>query len=172
MPAVVIITAREKKLKGKEVTKNVVELDEILSQSRCHSQVDGVSKKRVLTIISECLASEYSKLNSAEIFSSLMARERLGSTGLGGGIAIPHCRVPFCSDIVGMLLTLEKAVDFDAIDGKPVDIVFVLIVPEQKTDEHIKTLAKLAELFSDEDFCLTLRNTQDSDDLYHVAITY
>ncbi|MFK7865213.1 MAG: PTS IIA-like nitrogen regulatory protein PtsN [Pseudohongiellaceae bacterium] len=149
-----------------------MELDDILSPSRCHSQIDGVSKKRILTLISERLASEYSKLDAGEIFSALMARERLGSTGLGGGIAIPHCRVPLCSEIVGMLITLERPVDFDAIDGKPVDIVFVLIVPEQKTDEHIKTLAKLAELFSDEDFCFTLRNTQDAEDLYHVAITY
>jgi PTS system nitrogen regulatory IIA component len=101
-----------------------------------------------------------------------MAREQLGSTGIGAGIAIPHCRVPLCSDIVGMLITLKEPINFDSIDDNPVDIIFVLIVPEQKTDEHIETLAGLARLFSDEDFCYTLRNTQDSEDLYNIAITY
>lgn len=149
-----------------------MELDNILSQTRCHCQIVGISKKRILKTISEHLADESEKLDASEIFNSLMARERLGSTGLGGGIAIPHCRVPFCSDIVGMLITLEEAIDFDSIDNKPVDIIFVLIVPEQKTDEHIKTLAELARLFSDEDFCYTLRHTQDSEDLYNIAITY
>lgn len=155
-----------------EVRDKAVELEDILSQSRCHSQIDGVSKKRILTFISERLASEYSKLDAGDIFASLMAREQLGSTGLGGGIAIPHCRVPLCSEIVGMLITLKQPIDFDSLDDKPVDIVFVLIVPEQKTDEHIETLAKLAELFSDEDFGFTLRNTADSEDLYNIAITY
>lgn len=149
-----------------------MQLEDILSQARCHCRIDGVSKKRILTIISEKLAGESGKLNAEEIFSSLMSREQLGSTGLGGGIAIPHCRVPLCSEIMGMLITLQEPVDFDAIDGEPVDIVFVLIVPEQKNDEHIETLAGLARLFSDEDFCFTLRQTQDSEDLYNIAITY
>lgn len=149
-----------------------MELEDILSESRCHSQIDGVSKKRILTFISERLANEYSKLDAGEIFTSLMAREKLGSTGLGEGIAIPHCRVPFCSEIVGMLITLNQPIDFDSIDGRPVDIVFVLIVPEKKTDEHIETLGKIAELFSDKDFGFTLRNTVDSEDLYNIAITY
>ncbi len=71
-----------------------------------------------------------------------------------------------------MLITLEEAIDFDAIDGKPVDILFVLVVPEEETDEHVKTLASLAELFSDEDFCFTLRQTADAEDMYNIAITY
>ena len=71
-----------------------------------------------------------------------------------------------------MLITLDEPIDYDAIDGKPVDILFALIVPEEETDEHVKTLANLAELFNDEDFCFTLRQTQDDEDLYHIAITY
>jgi len=76
-----------------------------------------------------------------------------------------------CKDIVGMLVTLEEPIDFDAVDGKPVDILFVLIVPEEETDEHVRTLAGLAELFSDPDSCYTLRQTVDSKELYNVAIT-
>jgi len=149
-----------------------MELDNILSQARCHCRMEGSSKKRILKMISEQLAATNKKLDTGEIFDSLMARERLGSTGIGAGIAIPHCRVPLCSNIVGMLITLKEPIDFDSIDNSPVDIIFVLIVPEQKTNEHIETLAGLAKLFSDEDFCYTLRNTQDSEDLYNIAITY
>ncbi|MFT4885864.1 MAG: PTS system nitrogen regulatory IIA component [Pseudohongiellaceae bacterium] len=149
-----------------------MELDNILSQTRCRCRMEGSSKKRILKTISEHLADTNKNLDAGEVFDSLMARERLGSTGIGAGIAIPHCRVPLCSDIVGMLITLKEPIDFDSIDDSPVDIIFVLIVPEQKTDEHIETLAGLARLFSDEDFCYTLRNTQDSEDLYNIAITY
>jgi PTS system nitrogen regulatory IIA component len=80
--------------------------------------------------------------------------------------------VSSCREIVGSLITLDNPIDFDSIDGKPVDILFVLIVSEQKTDEHVKALARLAELFNDEDFCYTLRHTHDGDDLYNVAVTY
>lgn len=149
-----------------------MELEEILTPERCHCRISGVSKKRVLTIISELLAEQSSNLEATSIFNALMAREQLGSTGLGGGIAIPHCRVPLCREIVGMLITLEEPIDFDAVDHKPVDILFVLIVPEEETEEHVKTLAAIAELFSDPDFCFTLRQTLDNEDLYNIAITY
>lgn len=149
-----------------------MQVEEILTPERCHSRIAGVSKKRLLTIISELLAENNQSLNANTVFNALMAREQLGSTGLGNGIAIPHCRAPRCPGIVGMLITLEEPVDFDALDGKPVDILFVLIVPEEETDEHVRTLASLAELLNDEDFCYTLRQTQDSEDLYHIAITH
>lgn len=149
-----------------------MQVEDILTQERCHSRVAGVSKKRVLTIISEYLAQECGPLTSDSVFAALMAREQLGSTGLGNGIAIPHCRVSKCPGIIGMLITLDEPIDFDAIDGKPVDVLFALIVPDEETDEHVKTLAHLAELFSDPDFCYTLRQTQDDEDLYHIAIMY
>ena len=149
-----------------------MQLEEILTPERCHSKIEGVSKKRVLTKVSAFIAENMGTIEPDEIFNALMAREQLGSTGLGNGIAIPHCRVPMCEDIIGTLVTLSEPVDFDAIDGKPVDILFVLIVPEQQHDEHIKTLAGLATLFNDEDFCYTLRHTNDSEDLYNIAITY
>ncbi len=149
-----------------------MQLEDILTLERCHSRLAGVSKKRILTIISELLAETTTSLEAGNIFNALMAREQLGSTGLGNGIAIPHCRVPMCEDIMGMLITLEEPIDFDAIDGKPVDILFVLIVPEQEMDEHVRTLAGLAELFNDDDFCFTLRQTNNSEDLYNIAIMY
>jgi PTS system nitrogen regulatory IIA component len=149
-----------------------MQLEEILTPERCYCRVSGVSKKRILTNVSELLSEQSDSLEAEKVFNALMAREQLGSTGLGNGIAIPHCRVPLCQEIIGSLITLDEPIDYDAIDGKPVDILFVLIVPEQKTDDHVKILARLAELFNQEDFCYTLRHTQDSDDLYNVVSTY
>ncbi|PCJ20982.1 MAG: PTS IIA-like nitrogen-regulatory protein PtsN [SAR86 cluster bacterium] len=149
-----------------------MQLAEILTPKRCQSNIDGVSKNRILNKISALISEDILALESDQVFNALMAREHLGSTGLGNGIAIPHCRMPECEKIVGALITLNKPIDFDAVDGKPVDLLFLLIVPEARNDEHVQTLAKLAALFSDDDFCYTLRHTNDSDDLYNIAITY
>lgn len=149
-----------------------MQLEEILTPERCYCNIDGVSKKRLLNKISELISKDIPTLEATEVFNALMARERLGTTGLGNGIAIPHCRMTGCEKIIGALVSLDKPIDFDALDGKPVDLLFVLIVPELKSDEHVQTLAGLAALFNDDDFCYTLRHTHDSEDLYNIAITY
>ncbi len=149
-----------------------MQLEEILIPERCFCRMEWHSKKRILTNISSLIAEQSSTLEPEEIYNGLMAREQLGSTGLGNGIAIPHCRVANCTEIIGSLITLDEPADYDAIDGKPVDLLFVLIVPEVRSDDHVKTLAGLAELLSDEDFCYTLRSTHDSEDLYNIAITF
>ena len=147
-----------------------MQLKDFLTRERCYCRIEGVSKKRLLENISELLSKQFSNLDDNEIFNAIMAREQLGSTGLGNGIAIPHCRVPHCETIIGALITLENAIDFNAIDGKKVDLIFLLIVPEEKTEDHIKTLAGLAELFKD--FCSTIRQAQDSNDLYKVTLPF
>lgn len=147
-------------------------LEDILTPDRCFCRLEGVSKKRLLTNASQLIADTVGELESDEIYHALMAREHLGSTGLGNGIAIPHCRVTGIDEIIGAMITLQEPIDFDAIDQQPVDLLFVLIVPEQENDSHVKTLAGLAEMFSDEDFCFTLRQTHDREDLYNVAIMY
>ena len=149
-----------------------MQLEDILTPQRCFCRMAWKSKKRILASISDLLAEQSSTLESGEIYNGLMAREQLGSTGLGNGIAIPHCRVAKCTEIIGSLITLDEPVDYDAIDGKPVDLLFVLIVPEVRSDDHVRTLAKVAELFSDSDFCYTLRSTLDSEDLFNIAITF
>ena len=149
-----------------------MQLEDILTPERCYCQLEGKSKKRILMNISEKLGQQFATLDESEVFNSIMAREQLGSTGLGNGIAIPHCRVPHCQGIIGALVTLKSPIDFDAIDSKPVDLLFILIVPEEKTDEHVKTLAGLAALFNDPDFCYTLRQTQGNEELYNIAITF
>ena len=149
-----------------------MQLKDFLTRDRCYCRIEGVSKKRLLENISKLLSKQFSNLDDNEIFNAIMAREQLGSTGLGNGIAVPHCRVPHCETIIGALITLENAIDFDAIDGKKVDLIFLLIVPEEKTDDHIKALGGLAELFNDPNFCSTIRQAQNSSDLYEVTLLF
>ena len=149
-----------------------MQLKDFLTRDRCYCRIEGVSKKRLLENISKLLSKQFSNLDDNDIFNAIMAREQLGSTGLGNGIAVPHCRVPHCETIIGALITLENAIDFDAIDGKKVDLIFLLIVPEEKTDDHIKALGGLAELFNDPNFCSTIRQAQNSSDLYEVTLLF
>lgn len=149
-----------------------MQLEDILVPERCYCQMNWPSKKRILSGVSELLANQAPNLEAVDIYNALMAREQLGSTGLGKGIAIPHCRVAGCKEIIGALVTLSDPVDYDSIDDKPVDLLFVLVVPEKRADEHVRTLARVAELLSDEDFCFTLRTTNDSEDMFSIAVTY
>ncbi|MBT8145520.1 MAG: PTS IIA-like nitrogen regulatory protein PtsN [Gammaproteobacteria bacterium] len=149
-----------------------MQLEEILTPARCYCNVEGVSKKRLLKRISESIEENVGYLDANTVFDALMAREQLGSTGLGNGIAIPHCKVPECKEILGCIVTLEEPIDFDSIDSKPVDLIFVLIVPDEQSDAHVQTLSQVAQLFNDESFCFILRNTHDGDDIYNVVVTY
>lgn len=128
------------------------------------------SKKRVIEYISGFLADRIDDSQSDDIYEKLIAREKLGSTGIGEGIAIPHSRLQECDDTLGALFVLDQAVDFDAIDRKPVDIVFVLLVPEEATEQHLQTLSMLAQKFNDEGFRNTLRQATSSEDLYQKVI--
>lgn len=126
----------------------------------CNSEV--ASKKRVIEVISELLAMGQADLTARPIFDSLISRERLGSTGLGHGVALPHGRFHQGRQAVGAFIKVAKAVDFDALDRQPVDLVFGLLVPDHYTDEHLRILSHLAEMFSDQPFCQQLR-ASDSD---------
>ena len=95
----------------------------------------------------------------------------MGSTGIGEGIAIPHCRLKQCDKTFGVLLQLEHPIDFDAIDQQPVDLIFALLVPEEATDEHLKTLSMLAQKLSQADYREALRNSPDSKNLFQRAIS-
>jgi nitrogen PTS system EIIA component len=98
----------------------------------------------------------------ALVFDSLFARERLGSTGLGQGVAIPHGRIKGLKDAVGAFVRLAAPVPFDAPDGKPVSLVFVLLVPEQANELHLQILSELAQMFSDRAFRTTLAEAPDA----------
>lgn len=143
-------------------------ITELLDPARIACQQSSGSKKRSLEILSRLLADALPELTEGEIFDSLINRERLGSTGLGKGVALPHGRMQGLSHPTGALLTLQEGVDFDAADQIPVDLMFALLVPEQSTDEHLQILARLAELFSDAEFCLQLRASPDGETAYRL----
>ena len=124
-------------------------ISEILSEERILCGVDTTSKKGVLEELGKLITSADPSLTYTEIFSCLIAREKLGSTGLGKGVAIPHGRLGHGNTTIGAFLQLKRAIDYDAIDQKPVDLIFALIVPKDSTDEHLQILATLAEKFSD-----------------------
>ena len=141
----------------------------LLTPGRTVCRASGVSKKRMLQTIAGIIADDQLSLDAAEVFSQLIAREKLGSTGLGQGIAIPHCRIDNCSHPLGTLVTLEDGVPFDAPDGEDVDLLFVLLVPSEAHQEHLDILAELARLFSQASFCRELRAATDSEALYQLA---
>lgn len=139
---------------------------ELLTPSSIICNLEGGSKKRTLEKISQLIAQANPDMSDAAIFNGLHGREKLGSTGIGDGIAIPHCRLAECKTAIGFLVKLETAVDFDAIDRQPVDLLFALIVPEDATSEHLQTLAAIAELFSQADVRQQLRQTDSDQTLY------
>ena len=102
------------------------------------------------------------------VFDSLFARERLGSTGLGQGVAIPHGRIKGLREAVAAFVRLSTAVPFDAPDGKPVKLLFVLLVPEQATEQHLQILSELAQMFSDPDLRERLIETKEASSLHQL----
>ncbi|MCS5561317.1 MAG: PTS IIA-like nitrogen regulatory protein PtsN [Marinobacter nauticus] len=141
-------------------------IDNILAPELTLCKVPASSKKRVLEFIAERIHFQDEILSDTQIFNNLVSRERLGSTGIGEGIAIPHCRLEGLDRVIGVLMTLEEPVDFDAIDNQPVDLVFALIVPKEATSEHLELLSQLAERFNDSTFCARLRQCEDAASLY------
>ena len=146
---------------------SILSIDCVLFKESCNS------KKRILENIASHLCDQHPTLDPGNVFSALIARERLGSTGIGNGIAIPHCRISGCSKTIGVLVTLENPIDFNAIDNEPVDIIFVLIVPKDvaakdENQDHLQTLASLAEVFSDPDRLHQIRQATNSQELYQI----
>tara|TARA_R110001592_G_scaffold363371_1_gene685690 strand:+ start:310353 stop:310811 length:459 start_codon:yes stop_codon:yes gene_type:complete len=144
-------------------------LNEILSPARTICHAPGISKKRLFETIARVISDDQPSLVYDEVLGQLIAREKLGSTGLGQGIAIPHCRVDACPEPLGTLVTLEQAIDFDAPDDKPVDLLFALLVPGEAHQQHLDILANVARLFSQGSFCQQLRAAKNSDELFTVA---
>lgn len=118
------------------------------------------SKKRVLEILSAALAEGLETVGSRALLDLLIARERLGSTGLGGGVAIPHCRVADETHSSAAILTLTKGVDFDAVDGEPVDVFVALAVPSEAEDIHLQYLKELAEILDSPEHLKALRTSR------------
>ena len=138
-----------------------MQITELINPKRIACNVEASSKKRALEAVSALLAQEDSGLTSHEVFDCLLARERLGATGIGHGIAIPHGRLKNSEGTIGAMIRLEQGVDFGTTDNAPVDILFALLVPEESTEEHLQILAQLARLFSDENFREKIRSADN-----------
>ncbi len=145
-------------------------ISEILTLERTQLGAQCSSKKRVIEYVANFLADKIPDAQADDLYEHLIAREKLGSTGIGEGIAIPHSRLSECEDTLGALFILETPIDFDAIDRVPVDIVFVLLVPTEATEQHLQTLSMLAQKFSQQSFRDNLRQAKDSHELYQLAI--
>ncbi len=147
-----------------------MQIESLISSGRTLCGVEGGSKKRVLELLANTIAQDIPAINADELFRRLIGRERLGSTGIGHGVAIPHCRVENCTGAVGALITLAEPIDFDAIDSQPVDILFAMLVPEDANDEHLQTLATLAGALNNPDYRQQLRKAESDQALFQTAI--
>jgi len=144
--------------------------DSFIVEERIGCNVEAASKKRVLEQLGMRFAQTVPDLTQDGVFDALLQRERLGSTGLGKGIALPHARMPQVTQAVGAFIQIPGGVDFDAVDNQPVDLAFALLVPENATDEHLKLLAQLARMFSNPDFCNALRSATASEELLNLIL--
>ena len=129
-----------------------------------------LSKKRVFERAAEAMGAALN-LRSENIYRALLAREKLGSTAIGEGIAIPHCRINECSEAAGCLVTLREPIDYGSADGQDVDVIFVLLVPEEATEAHLKLLAALARSFSNAEVRDRVRQTQDPEALKQLLLS-
>ncbi len=141
---------------------------DLLSPNRILAGVRISSKKRLLELISVTLAKKNKNLSSREIFESLCTREHLGSTALGNGVAVPHGRISGTKDVEALFLQLAKPLPFDADDGKPVDLLFSLVVPEQSTEDYSKLLASIVHRFSNSEILEPLRNAVDANEIWQL----
>ena len=146
-------------------------ISQLLPLSNVVVDLDASSKKRVFEQAG-LLFENNQGIARSTVFDSLFTRERLGSTGLGQGIAIPHGRIKGLKDAAGAFLRLAAPVQFDAPDGRPVSMLFVLLVPEQANETHLQLLSELAQMFSDRVFREALQNAPDATQLHQMFMTW
>lgn len=144
-----------------------MEIVEMLGPSSVLAGLRATSKKQILQELANH-GAEASGLAARTIFDALIERERLGTTGVGNGIAIPHGKLPGIARIYGVFAKLERPVDFEAIDEMPVDLVFLILAPEGAGADHLKALAKISRLLRDRGVCEKLRQANNSDALYAI----
>jgi len=140
-------------------------LIDLLSPRAVIPSLKASSKKQALLELSE-KAATLCGLPAREIFDALLQRERLGSTGIGDGVAIPHGKLAKLKAIYGVFARLERPIEFDALDGNPVDLIFLLITPESAGADHLKALACAARMLRDSEIVATIRATKDPGALY------
>ena len=143
----------------------MLDFSDLLTPAAVIAGVTASARKPLVVRAAQAVASAHG-LDKAAVGAALAARERLGSTGFGGGVAIPHARLEGLSGLVGAFLRLDSPAPFDAVDGQPVDLVFVLLSPVAAGPEHLKVLARISRALRDRDFVAKLRGAGSEDALY------
>ena len=142
-----------------------MEIEDLLDANSIAADFKASSKKQVIQSLARQMAQK-TRLSEREIFASLLDREKLGSTGVGKGVAIPHARIEGLEQITGFFARLSSPVDFDSVDDRPVDLVFLLLAPVEAGTDHLKALARVSRLLRDEKVCAKLRLTKENGALY------
>ena len=135
-----------------------------MSPQKIFIDTDVSSKKKLLELIAN-IAADQTQLSESTIYNNLLNRERLGSTGLGQGFAVPHARLPDLEKTVGCFFRLKQPVNFESPDNRPVDLVFTIIIPQEATEEHLLILSSLARIFSDADICEAIRTADSKEEI-------
>jgi PTS system nitrogen regulatory IIA component len=146
-----------------------MEISDLLKPEHVIARLRATSKKQALQELAR-RAAELTGQPERAIFSTLMKRERLGTTGVGNGIAIPHGKLDNLERMFGIFARLEHPIDFEAIDDRPVDLIFLLLAPEAAGADHLKALARVSRLLRDRRACEKLRGTDDAEALYALLI--
>ena len=144
-----------------------MEINDLLVPEGVVADLKATSKKQALQDLAK-RAAEVSGLHERAIFEVLMERERLGTTGVGNGIAIPHGKLASLDRIHGLFARLEQPIDFHAIDERPVDLIFVLLAPENAGADHLKALARISRLLRNNGICDKLRGTDSAEALFAI----
>ena len=144
-----------------------MEIRDLLQPEAVVADLKAANKKQLLQELAR-YAARITGVNDRKIFETLLERERLGSTGVGSGIAIPHGKLSDFKRLYGVFARLDRAVDFDSIDEQPVDLIFLLLAPEGAGADHLKALARVSRLLRDASTCEKLRGTETADGLYMV----
>ncbi|EWH09126.1 PTS system nitrogen regulatory protein IIA(Ntr) [Catenovulum agarivorans DS-2] len=147
-----------------------MDIQSFLTQDCTECAVTVSSKKRIIEHIGQIASQHIDGLSEQEITTALLNRERLGSTGIGNGIALPHGRLANTTTAIAVLITTSNPIDYDAIDNQPVNVFFALLVPEDQCNEHLKSLAAVAKKLSDKSILKRIRTAQNNQELYQ-AIT-
>ena len=149
-----------------------MQIGDLITPDHIAAQINVANKKRALEVLSKLLTSANQDLCVHDVLDALLARERLGTTALGSGIAIPHGRLDSLENPIGAFIQLVRGIDFDAPDQQPVDLLFALLVPSQANDLHLKLLAQLATLFHNPESGHRLRVSSDRETLYRTLLEW
>lgn len=142
-------------------------LDQIIDEQSVLANLKAQNKKQLLLELAQAMAARVA-IDHRIIFETLLTREKLGSTGIGQGIAIPHGKLATLNRVYGLFARLVAPIDFDSVDGQPVDLVFVLLAPDHAGADHLKALAKISRILRDPAMVAKLRGTDSAESLYAI----